>query len=54
MIFHIKFRFLRTGIEFVIDGTFKATPKFRGECCQLFVIMGMYMDNVSSIYLILL
>lgn len=58
MLSHIQFRLLRSANEFIIDGTFKASPKFHGECCQLFVIMGIYMDNVSSIrgsiYLILL
>lgn len=30
-----------------MDGTFKAAPKFRGECIQLFVIMGIAMDVVN-------
>ncbi|XP_029345770.1 uncharacterized protein LOC115034131 [Acyrthosiphon pisum] len=37
-------KILSSGTDFIMDGTFKAAPKFRGECIQLFVIMGIAMD----------
>jgi len=47
IVFLFCYRILSSGTNFIIDETFKAAPKFGGECTQLFVIMGIAMDVVS-------